>query len=340
MKKTFVLVALSLASFLLPGCTLWKHVRPLSGDEKKALYQYQNNARQFYEGGRFSQAIQQAQRALELDPGDENSELIVAWSHLYLDTRDDIWAAEREFRDLSGGGLFSKENREAVLGHGFALGRQGDFYEAAALAMEKEGAPATDSKKASQLSKLRKEAAAKYAEAIARLQRAYDLDPKATDALAALQQMYALQGNYEESVGYGKQFVEAASKSWPFWEKQIQRTDITAEEERMLRTRYESSRRKEIASRSLLASCRFKQERFSEALGELDALLQLDPERTEEYFNRALCREKVGDLSRALQDMETFLKKTTLDYSSPQVRKAYDSIAQWKDSLGKTAGSR
>lgn len=320
-------IFLSVLALSMPGCVLWDKVRPLTGDEERMLAQYEGNARQYYEGGQYERAIQQAQRALELDSGNETARLVLAWSHLQRDTRDDVWNAEPIFRKLSGG-FFSKENREAVLGHGFALRRQGDFLAAAAERAAKESPPST-------VERLREQAGEKYEEATGRLKRAYALDPEATDALAALQQIYALQGNYAESIRYGEQYVAAAAKSWPFWEKQILRTDISAEEERVVRARYESSRRKEIASRSLLASCQFKQEKYPLALTELDTVLQLDPDRVEEYFNRALCREKIGELIGAVQDMETFLKKTPLGFESSQVRKAYDSISRWNGLLGR-----
>lgn len=297
------------------------------------LVQYQESAQRFYTGGRFEQAIVQAQRMLTLDPGNEEAIAILAWSHLYLDQRDDIWKSEQYFQEL-GGGIFSKTDRNATLGHGLALRRQGDFLAVAAAQLEKEGH--NDSAKAAEASKRAEQSKTRYAAAVEKLEKAYKLDPEATDALDALQQIYALQGAYEKSLGFGKKFVDAASQSRPFWEKQLMRTDISADEERLVRSKIETNRRREAGSRSLLASCYFKQQRYADALLELDSLLQIDSERTEEYFNRALCREKVGDLSGAIADMEAFLKKTPLGFESPQVRKAYDSIAAWNAALGKS----
>lgn len=321
---------------LLAGCALWNALRPLSSEEERRLGQYRTNARQYYEGGRYAQALQQAQKGLEIDEDDEYLLLLLGWIHLRLETRDDIWAAERYFERVGRKPLFGSENRDAVLGHGLSLRRQGDFLDAAAaLALQSAG---PDPAKSAAARKTKAESERKYAAAAERLERALELNPEGTDALDALQQIYALQGEIEKSVACGRRFIEIAAKSRPLWERQLLRTDISTEEEKLARAKVESNRRREVASHSLAANCLFKLRRFEEAKTHLDALLTIDPERPEEYFNRALCKEGLGDLEGAVKDLEVFLRKTPLGFESPQVRRAYDLISQFSSQAGGSEG--
>ncbi len=304
---------------LLSSCTLFGG---LSREEQNRLSQSQYNADSFYKAGRYDQAIQQANQGLKIDSNNETLIGILAWSHLRKATRDDVWKSEELFDQIdrrSWLGLGSETNWYAVFGHGLALRRQGDFLSATAAI------------------KAQSQAIEKYEDAADRFERALELDPKNTEPLDALQQVYALSQEYEKSLDCGKRFVDAAMRSRPFWENQLKRLDISSEEEKIARSKVESNLKREVASRSLAASVLFKLERFSESLEQLDELLKLDPEKSEEYFNRALCREALADTRGTVEDLDVFLKKTSLGFESAQIRQAYDLINKYSDKKTKDA---
>ncbi|HET6203678.1 MAG TPA: tetratricopeptide repeat protein [Planctomycetota bacterium] len=325
----------SLLFLLLPGCA---GLFPLSSQQRRALDLHRQNAEYWYDAGDLNRAQQQARQALEIDPADREILLLLGWIHLKKGTRDDVYEAERYLSRVVGGGLFRKRWYKATLGLGLALRRQGDYLRDAADRVER-GDIRLDAAKdpAREAERMRRRAEEKVAGAIELLEETVAFNPKDPHPLALdnLQQLHALHGDAEASLANGRRFVEQARVSRLFWSRKLEQPELSAEDERIARARLAENLAREVESRGLAANVLFKQGRFAEAAVELDALLSLDPERTDEYFNRARCRAELGRKEGAVADMEEFLRRTSLSFDAPQVLRAYDLIRGWGE--GKSA---
>jgi tetratricopeptide (TPR) repeat protein len=322
--------ALLLLPLLLPACGLL----PLSGEKQRAFDVHYQNAQYWYDAGDFNRARQQAHRALAIDGGDRELLLLLGWIHLKRGTLEDVYEAERYLDQVAGGGLFRPRWYKATLGLGLALRRQGDYLRETAERMEREEIrPASSKDPKEEVARLRRRAEEKYAKAVELLEETVTLDPLDPHPLALdnLQQLHALRGEAERSLACGTRFVEQARASRQFWTRKLEEPNLSAEDERVARQRLAENLVREVESRGLAANLLFKNGRFAEAAVELDALLSLDPDRPEEYYNRARCRGELGEKEGAVADLQEFLRRTSLSYDAPEVRRAYDLIRTWEE---------
>ncbi|MCI0589442.1 MAG: tetratricopeptide repeat protein [Planctomycetes bacterium] len=315
---------------LLPSCGILS----LSGEKQRAYDVHYQNAQYWYDAGDFNRALQQAHRALAIDDGDRELLLLLGWIHLKRGTLEDVYKAEGYLEQVAGGGLFRRRWYKATLGLGLALRRQGDYLRETAERMERgEIRPASSKDPKEEVARLRGRAEEKYARAVDLLEETVTLDPLDPHPLALdnLQQLHALRGETERSLACGTRFVEQARASRQFWTRKLEEPSLSAEDERIARERLAENLVREVESRGLAANLLFKRGRYAEAAVELDALLSLDPDRPEEYYNRARCRGELGEREGAVSDLQEFLRRTSLSFDAPEVRRAYDLIRAWEE---------
>jgi tetratricopeptide (TPR) repeat protein len=82
----------------------------------------------------------------------------------------------------------------------------------------------------------------------------------------------------------------------------------------------------------LHAEVLFTNNKFDEALAELDKAMELVPFNPQIYFNKALIYEKLADYAQAIENMEIFL---SLNPSTPNAQIIRDQIYKWKFTLEK-----
>ncbi len=320
-----------LLPLLLPACA---GLLPLSGEKQRAFDVHRQNAEYWYDSGDLNRARQQAHRALAIDGNDRELLLLLGWIHLKRGTLEDVYEAEGYLDRVVGGGLFHRRWYKATLGLGLALRRQGDYLREAADRMEREEVrPASSKDPKAEIARLRRRAEEKYAQAVDLLEETVTLDPLDPHPLALdnLQQLHALRGEAERSLACGARFVEQARASRQFWTRKLEEPDLSAEDERIARARLAENLVREVESRGLAANLLYKKGRYAEATAELDALLSLDPDRSQEYFNRARCRGELGETEGAVADLQEFLRRTSLSFDAPEVRRAYDLIRTWEE---------
>ena len=109
---------------ILPLCLLAScGIFGLSSEEAQQLASYQQNAATYWENGDLGQAIDQAQRGLEIAPDDYKLLTIWGYSLLRLSGNDEarLQGAKRHFERLMGMRSMSQHNPQALLGYGSCL---------------------------------------------------------------------------------------------------------------------------------------------------------------------------------------------------------------------------
>ena len=79
---------------------------------------------------------------------------------------------------------------------------------------------------------------------------------------------------------------------------------------------------REKECRGLAANLLYKLGHYRDALKELDALLKLDPNLVNEYFNRARVHAKLGHTKEAANDYKVFVGRSLLPREDPKIKEA------------------
>jgi tetratricopeptide (TPR) repeat protein len=126
---------------------------------------------------------------------------------------------------------------------------------------------------------------------------------------------------------HGEKYLEAAAADQKKTQDEIDRTTIWGYEQ-FRKSSLQILRGDEIGVRTLLAQHLYERGEFEKALAHVDAVLAIDPRRSDERYNRGLILKKLGRNDEAKDDMRTFLATTTLPPDSAKVQEAVEALRQ------------
>src|SRR6185436_4048328 len=145
----------------------------------------------------------------------------------------DLILAERFFRDLIDDG---DENDNTTLGLAISCERLGKAYDDVAralLADEREPAAGEDREKSAQ--ELSTKARNYWKESIQLCEGLLTSGEGNTNAMNALQRVYALAGDYERSLEWSQRLLERTQAELLSWRRMLQEKDLKASEESLFR---------------------------------------------------------------------------------------------------------
>ncbi|MBM3986584.1 MAG: hypothetical protein FJ294_01330 [Planctomycetes bacterium] len=290
-------------------------------------------ARKYYDAGEFAQAEHQVNLGLELDDQDQGLLLMKAWMRLRAGGRDDLFVAEKLFREQA-----RAKDYRALLGLAETRERQGVLYRESAESIEsgQSATRATDPKKRGL--ELRHDAAAAWKEARTNYLAVLEARPSEVPALNGLQRVCALEGDLEGSLGWSRKLLEVAGVEIEFWKSDLQRANLSALEEGELRRRLQASSRLLAATHVSAATTLLALDRKGAAAEELTAALELDSSRAEVYSRRAQLYVDLGQLREAREDLQQFIKLSTLGLEHPDMKRAADMLVECQRQLGAFGG--
>jgi Tfp pilus assembly protein PilF len=320
---------LALAPLVAPACKTDEG--GVTDDQRIALHR--EFARKYFDAGEFAQAENQVNLGLEIDSDDQGLLLMKAWMRLRAGTRDDLFVAEKLFREQAR----SKDYR-ALLGLAETRERQGVLYREAAENVEsgQTATRATDPKK--RAAELRRDADAAWKEARTNYLAVLETRPSEVPALNGLQRVCALEGDLEASLGWSRKLLDVAKVEIDFWKSDLQRPNLSALEEGELRRRLQASSRLLAETHLTAATTLLALDRKAAAADELTAALELDPSRAEAYSRRAQLLLDLGRVREARDDLQQFIKLSTLGLEHPDMKRAADMLVECQRQLG-NAGS-
>ncbi len=313
MRRSLVVSLLAVLSAL--ACSTTED----SPEEHDAAF-YNNNAQRFYDGGHYRQALQQFERALEVDDDDDIALVGRAWCFLMLgetqtlraekDGPANIQIALELFQELSGTD-YGEQQFKVDLGLGRAHAFLASLYEKRAFLVrrEMELTPGREGR-----AEVMKQAEEKSREHFAEAERILGAvlsdseNPAAKDELTALLLLARLavtRQDYAGALVYTSRYLEQVRKSKNLWLESIRRFP---EDEALWEARLAGAVGKEVPARYVISNALYKLGKLAEAEAELSEVLLLDPELANAYLDRAILRESLGRAEEALGDYRKFLE--------------------------------
>ena len=325
------LPSLALLLVCSTGCfhTLERRQEP-TREEKLDLYT--TTAAYLYEARDFLRAQEQAVKALEVDSDNEPMRRMIGWIRLHLGSEADVRVAERFFRDLVAEG---DRNPNTILGLGIACERIGNAHAEFARAIEAGTSTPEQGTPESAIERNQRIANERWDEAIWRIEEILESGEGSTDAMNALQRLYAAKGNLEESLAWSQKLLDRSGAELAAWRRMLTSESLTKEEESAFRQSEKRSHELQTQTHVFAATLLYKLGRPTEALDHLNAVVEESPQLPGPYGMRAQMFDKLGEYRLAIADLDRFLSLSDADNDHPDVRRAFELRARCEQELAR-----
>lgn len=290
-----------------------------SAKEKEQLLESHTElAQQYLEMGELDRAEGQTLKGLELDPRSVKLKLLRAKVLAKRGRPEDMQRAEKLLREIGDDGDY-----QVRLCLGIALERKGLAYDEAADAIES-GKRITDAPDPKvRVGELRDASLKAWRESAQAYERALAEHADDTDALSGLVRVHGLLGDKAQSLAAAERLLATTQVDVEFWNKQLARTDMAADEEARFRRNVKQFSALQLATHLTASVLLHELGRDRDALAHVDAALRVDPERAELYGRRADLRRAVGDPEGAIEDIDTFLRLSARPADHPDIVRAW-----------------
>jgi Tfp pilus assembly protein PilF len=286
-----------------------------------------DNAAQYYDGGQYLSAIQQWDKALEIDKSNEIARLGQAMSHYQLglaETKAGIdWLAraEKELDGLRREDLGGRQWR-AELGYALTQQRWCELYDRKIRKLEEDvrRGLAPDPETAATARREFDSHVAAAESSFRRVIAGGEKEPQLKlTCWLGLAQTAAWRGDLEASLGWARNYEKQVVLSKQLW---IDTAKKIPNEAAVYDAKLAGAQLTECELRNLMGNVLFKLGRLEEAERELNAVAKLFPERAATYLNRGIVREARGDLDLAKGDYKKFLALTDLPEGDASILEA------------------
>jgi tetratricopeptide (TPR) repeat protein len=312
---------------LLCGCTT------LSNDDLDQLASAQRNASSYFEGGKLNQTLLQVERGLDIEPDDYKLNVLKGASLLRLSERDVTKIDEAtEILERVYDWRSPMRHEPAELFYlGLARQRQGLRYLAEAIRVEDRARRAPDKKRHNEFVAQSKTARANAKAQLELANEVFDVLIDRGDSLRLTHnhrmQVSRQLGNDEEFAESAKAFFEITAKQQKFVDEEVKRTP-TPDYEAAQYAALKQLEREEVEVRGFVADWCFHQQDYAEALKHMDRALQLDPTRSDNYYNRGRLYIELDEIDKAKADFRRFLATSQLPATSQKMTYATMILTQ------------
>jgi tetratricopeptide (TPR) repeat protein len=307
----------------------------LSSEDQAKLAGYQRRAALYFDGNRYEQAMVQIERGLELDPDDYKLNAMkggimllrsgdaFGTDHKQLDAATELLARIHDERSSS------RHEPYLLLNYGRALQKQGLRRLGEAVRLEGQAARAVaeqdpDAMRAKAKDE-RAEAERLFTEADALLAELVERGELLRLAHNHRLQIALQRGDDAAFVAEATTYFTQSQKAIEQVRKEIERTnnaDYEADQMELMRM----LRGEEIGVRQLVAEQHYARKRFDLALEQLDRILEADPRRTVDYYNRGRVLLELGRAEQAKSDFRRFLADPSVPSNSDKAAFALKAI--------------
>lgn len=318
------------AAFLLLLCAC----STLSYEDRDQLALFQRNAQFYYEGNRLDQALGQCDRGLELDPDDyklntikgaillKSSGSALGQDHRMLDEATAV--LERVFEARSA----NRHEPSLLMTYALALQKQGRRHLGQAVSLRDQATRAQDKQP------LLDEASKAQAAANDKLRQARGL----LDVLVERGELLRLCHYHSLLIAQdlrdteafdvaAKAYLEQLAKEQQAVERNITQTPIPGFEQEQLQLR-QTLKQEELEVRVLLAEQHYTRKQYEPALAMLDRVLEIDPSRSVDYYNRGRVLLELNRQQDAKNDFRKFLATTNLPADNQKTTFASTALKQ------------
>ena len=310
---------------LLCGCEY------ISTEQRDVLTACQRNAPIYFEGGRLGQALDQANRGLEIEPEDYKlnaikGAILLRQSEDNPKLLDEATALLEQVFDRR---YPLRHEPYVLLYYGLAQQKQGLRNLGEAIRLEDRARRMAERRAA-----LSEQAKAQRTLANARLARADETLAHLLDLGSLLRTAHkhrlAIALQRGDDTGFessAEAFLKESASEQTFVRREVERTQTPkyeAEQYAYLR----KLRSEEIEVRALYADWLFDREQFEGTLAQLDRVLKLDPKRSNDYYNRGRVLMTLGRTEAAKRDFRLFLSMSNLPDDNDRKTRAVNALRQ------------
>lgn len=269
--------------------------------------------------GEFDRAIDQAVRGLALDPKNEKLRLYLARALLRRGGTQDVLRAEDLLR-----GLDRRQDFRVPLGLAEVLERKGLAFDDAGVAIASGKRFTQSPDPAARGAELRAQARAAWEESLALYGEANALRPNDYEVMSGLSRASSLLGRDEESLTWAEAVLQITSTDRAFWQNQLRRPDVSANEEERLRGNIARLNEIELALLLKASSTELRLGRRERAIDYLTRVIEIDPSLAEAYSRRAQLLIELGRYEEAIAGIDRYLRLAGLPFDHPNVQRAFE----------------
>lgn len=307
----------------------------LSSEDQAKLAGYQRRAALYFDGNRYEQAMMQIERGLELDPDDyklnamKGGILLLRSGDAFGTDHKQLDAATTLLAEIYDERALSRHEPYLLLNYGRALQKQGLRRLGEAVRLEGQAARAVaeqdpDAMRAKAKDE-RAEAERLFTEADALLAELVDRGELLRLAHNHRLQIALQRGDDAAFVAEATAYFVQSQKAIDQVRKEIEKTnnvDYEADQMDLMRM----LRSEEISVRQLVAEQHYGKKRFDLALEQLDRILEADPRRTVDYYNRGRVLLELGRAEQAKSDFRRFLADPSVPSNGDKAAFALQAI--------------
>jgi Tfp pilus assembly protein PilF len=297
-------------------------------DEERQLASYQQNAGLYFEGGKFDQSLHLIDKGLEIEPDDYKLLSLRACIHLRQSgpaSGSDhklLDQAINEFEEVFDQRDVEVHDRFLLFWHSLALQKQGNRLMTEAARIDKHAEDAD--RRAQEMNQDADECLSRSRQLLLALLARGEI-PRLSNF--HLFQIALLTRNDEQLLEHGEKFLEASANDMQKTQAEIDRTTVYGYEQEKKEWQ-KQLRGDEIGVRIQLGERHFARGDYEAALRHVDAILAIDPVRSDLRYNRGQILRKLGRNDEAKDDLRTFLATTSLPPDSAKVREAVEALRQ------------
>jgi tetratricopeptide (TPR) repeat protein len=304
----------------------------LSSEERDKLAFHQRNAKTYYDSGKFEQSLGQVDRGLRFDPDDYllnalHGAILLRFSgsalgtdHRQLDEATAILAKVYEQRSVG------RHEPYLLLNYALALQKQGRRRLGEALSLEDQATRAPNGAELRATAEQTRSAGQQQLREARRLLLA--MVERGDQPRLGNYHLMLLAQDLADPQGFdvaAKGYLDQLAKD---------RRILTRNRDLAVSPVYEQEfdellaelKREEIDARSLLAEEHFFRKQYEASVAMLDRVLELDPGRTVDYYNRGRALLELGRAEAAHADFRKFLAQTDLPPEHEKRTFAYQAL--------------
>lgn len=319
------LITLS-AALALPACGVFG----LTQEEQDKLNFFQENSALYYDGGRYAQALDLVEQGLQLDPS--NYKLLSTQAWCYYRQVEDRPSLLPEtallFQQLYEMRTPSNHGAPALLGQGGVQKTLGirHWERAKVLKVEAQNEDLPETRRAesfARASEHERQAEVHFERARTAYRALLDNELSMRVAHKQLMDIAATQNDYVAASEHGLACLKYNREEQDIRLRQIRET-MEVKQEREARVLYQDLIDQELKVRSALAEMHYNNKDYQASLAQLDEILNIDPLRSEHYYNRANLYEVLGRTEDARRDYASFMNSTNLPSGHEKYVRAYE----------------
>lgn len=309
----------------------------VSSEQKSQLASYQHNARLYWEAGKLENSLGLIDKGLEIDPYDyqlrtlRGAILLRQSGTLSATDSRKLEAAMQELAEVYAMRSPSQHDPQLLFWYGRALLHQGMRINSEALRLRsqaQQSAEAADRRKLSDdADSLQRQARQTLDTARTMFLTLLERGNLPRESHKHLVQIADACNRPDEVVEHAKAYFVQLQKDRELVEKRMLETAVVGYEQELLGQR-RALRDEEIMARVLLANFHVDRSEYEAALEHLDIVLQLDPTRSNDYYNRGAVLRHLGREEQAKNDYRKFLATSTLPATSPKKLEALRVLEQ------------